>query len=77
MKIIYNPEYSGSELIKDPVGMELVCEKEEDIPLLLNHFYTTLFHEKINKMKSKGFNIKKLLKNNRLTEPFKKILEKA
>ncbi len=71
LKIIYFPEYSSSELIKDPVWMELVCKNQEEASILLNHFYTTLFEEKIEKVKNKNFDIWKILDNNNITPSFK------
>jgi hypothetical protein len=55
--------------------MELICKNQEEASLLLNHFYTTLFEEKISAVKNKGFNILNILENNSITKNFKKELK--
>jgi hypothetical protein len=77
LKIIYNPEYNGAELLSDPIGMELVCENEEDIALLFNHFYTVLFWEKIDEMRHKEFNMDLMASLPWLSEKFIKELWKS
>jgi len=77
LKIIYNPDYDESKLLQDPIGMELVCEKEKDISALFNYFYTTLFWEKINKLSNKWFNIKRMLRGSWISDWFKKELSKT
>jgi len=77
LKIIYNPDYDESKLLQDPIWMELICEKDEDITLLFNYFYTTLFWEKINKLSNKWFDTEKMLTYSWLSESFKKQLSKT
>lgn len=77
LKVIYNPECHSSDLLKDPIWMELVCKNENDIILLLDHFYTVLFEEKIEKIKPKWFDVMKMTKLSWIHKKFKKILEKT
>jgi len=77
LKIIYNPDYDESKLLQDPIGMELVCEKEKDIALLFNYFYTTLFWEKINKLSNKWFSIKRMSNYIWISKSFKEELERT
>jgi len=74
LKIIYYPEYNATELLKDPIWMELICEKEEDSILLLNHFYLVLFREKISGIKNKWYDIEKYSSIKWLHEWFKNSL---
>ncbi len=53
MKIIYNPNYSKSELLEDPIWLEFEVESVEEAILLLNHFYVILFYGKIDSLKDK------------------------
>lgn len=77
LKMIYNPDYNSSNLILDPIWMELVCEKEEDIALLFNHFYTVLFREKIDEMRHKWFDIDSFSWYNWLNPAFINILSNS
>ena len=70
LKMIYHPDYNNSDLIMDPIWIELVCEKEEELALLLNHFYTTSFSEKISWMKHKNFDISNIKNIDWLTWDF-------
>lgn len=53
MKAIYNPSYTKSELMEDPIWLEFEVENSENAILLLNYFYMILFQWDIDVMKDK------------------------